>query len=310
MREQHGLWLILGAAVLWGTTGTAQALGPETSHPVAVGVMRLLVASPALLALAWRRRSLPARTTLLRAPVLLAALGMAAYQPAFFTAVGRTGVALGTVVAIGSAPVLTGALSWLLRLERPNAGWGTATLLGLAGVVLLGVTGRAVGVEPVGLAFALLAGLCFAVYILASRRALAEISPLGVTAVVFSLAALASLPLLALVDVSWVLGKPGLAVVLHLGLVATALAYVLFAAGLRVTPAATAATAALAEPITAAALGVVLVGERPGPPAWAGAALVMGGLAVLVRAPGRVALSESGALGRSQDGAAPRSEGG
>jgi len=64
----------------------------------------------------------------------------------------------------------------------------------------------------------------------------------------------------------------------YLGLVPTALAYLLFARGLRRLPATRVATLTLAEPLTAAALGVALLSERPGAPAAAGGALVLCGL--------------------------------
>jgi DME family drug/metabolite transporter len=61
---------------------------------------------------------------------------------------------------------------------------------------------------------------------------------------------------------------------------------VLFARGLGRIGAGETATLTLAEPLTAAALGVVALGERPGLAAAAGAALVLGGLALLaLRAP-------------------------
>ena len=36
-------FLILLAAILWGTTGTTQALAPDTAHPIAIGATRLAV---------------------------------------------------------------------------------------------------------------------------------------------------------------------------------------------------------------------------------------------------------------------------
>ena len=46
--------------------------------------------------------------------------GVAAYQLAFFAAVADTGVAVGTIVALGSAPAITGALEWLVRAPPPR----------------------------------------------------------------------------------------------------------------------------------------------------------------------------------------------
>src|SRR5690625_3538495 len=94
-------FLILIAAILWGTTGTAQALAPDTAHPIAIGATRLAVGGLFLLFIVLITGKLhisnwPIKTT------LLASLSMALYQPFFFSAVTITGVAIGTVVAIGS----------------------------------------------------------------------------------------------------------------------------------------------------------------------------------------------------------------
>lgn len=281
MVGKHGLYWIIGAAALWGTTGTAQALGPETSNPLAVGMMRLVVAAPALMAMALAGGRLPPSSSQARAPTLLAAVAMAAYQPAFFTAVDATGVAVGTVVAIGSAPVLAGLIGWIVDREAPSRNWWPATGLGIAGIALIALESAAAAVDPGGIAFALAAGLSFAVYITASKRVVGLSDPIAGMAVVFSLAAALSLPLLLWVDLSWLRSGTGVLMVLHLGLVATAAAYVMFAIGLHSTPSAAAATASLAEPATAALLGVVVLHETPGVPAWAGMALLLAGLGVL-----------------------------
>lgn len=291
MSDKRGLLLIIAAAALWGTTGTAQALGPADSDPVAVGLVRLMIAAPALLGVAGVWRAFPEGRNAGWPPILVAGLGMAAYQPVFFTAVEQAGVALGTVVAIGSAPILSGLLGWLVDRETPRRRWWVATAIGVTGVALIVLTGDAAGTDLSGLGFALAAGFAFAVYIVASRRVVGLSHPVGGMALVFSVAAVASLPLLAFVDLSWLLAGTGVLMGLHLGLIATAFAYVLFALGLRTTPTGSAATASLSEPLTAALLGVVLLGETPGIPGWVGVALILIGLAVL--ASGRAVAAEA-----------------
>jgi DME family drug/metabolite transporter len=213
--------------------------------------------------------------------MVLAGAAMAAYQPAFFTAVDVAGVAIGTVVAIGSAPLLAGLIGWIVDGETPLSLWWLATVLGVAGVSLTALAATTTDAPPSGIIFALGAGLAFAVYITASRRVVGLSDPLGGMAAVFSLAGVLSLPAFWWVDLGWLASSDGALMALHLGLVATAAAYVLFAGGLRSTPAATAATASLAEPFTAGLLGVLLLAERPGPAGWTGMALIVAGLAIL-----------------------------
>jgi len=101
----------------------------------------------------------------------------------------------------------------------------------------------------------------------------------------FGLGAVLLVPVLVLGDVSWVAGAGGAAMALWLGAVPTALAYLLFASGLRRLPANEVATLTLAEPVTATVLGAVVLGERPGAAALAGIVMILAGLAVLAGRP-------------------------
>jgi drug/metabolite transporter, DME family len=280
---------ILLAAVLFGTTGTAQAVGPDLD-PLAVGASRIvlggaLLALVALVAAATRRVRF--RTGGGPRAVLLAGGCVAVYQATFFAAVDDTGVAVGTVVAIGSGPAFAGLFASAFTGERLTLRWAAATGLACAGVVLLVMGGGAGGaVSAPGVGLALVSGAGYAGYAVASRRMLdAGGAPEAVMAAVFGVGALLMLPLLAIVPAGGLATPGGLTLVLYLGAIPTALAYVLFARGLERIDASETATLTLAEPLTAAALGVVALGERPGLAAAAGGALVMGGLAVLALRP-------------------------
>jgi DME family drug/metabolite transporter len=287
-RDRAGAGLVLAAAALWGTTGTARALAPAGASPLSVGGVRVAVGAAALLAVACLRGGLRGGAPWPRGPVLAGALAVAGYQLAFFSAVARTGVAVGTMVAIGSAPVLAGLLAWLVRGERPARRWYAATALALAGGGLLAVAGQPVRVSAAGVALAAGAGGAYAVYAVAAKQLLARHGQVATMAVLFGAGALLLGPVVALHPLGWLARPRGWLVALHLGLVATAAAYVLFAAGLRRVSVATAATASLAEPLTAAALGVALLGERLTGAGLAGAAVLLAGLALLA-APARAA---------------------
>jgi drug/metabolite transporter, DME family len=282
---------ILLAAVLFGTTGTAQAVGPDLD-PLAVGASRIVVGGALLGLIA----VLLAATGRLRLHtgggprvVLLAGACVAVYQATFFAAVADTGVAVGTVVAIGSGPAFAGLFASTLVGERLTRRWAAATGLACAGVVLLVLGGDAGGsVSAPGVGLALVSGAGYAGYAVASKRMLdAGGAPEAVMASVFGMGAVIMLPLLAIVPAGGLITPPGLTLVLYLGAVPTALAYVLFARGLERTRASETTTLTLAEPLTAAALGVIALGERPGLAAAAGAALVMSGLAVLALRPAK-----------------------
>jgi DME family drug/metabolite transporter len=218
---------------------------------------------------------------------------MAAYQFCFFAAVATTGVAIGTMVAIGSAPILAGALGFLVRGERPGWKWAIATALAITGCSLLIVENGDVKANALGIVLALGAGAAYATYTVASKGLLEEQSPDAVMAVVFCVGAVLLTPSLFSGSLDWVARPQGIGVVLHLGLVATATAYVLFARGLKVVPAATAVTLSLVEPVTAGILGVAVLGERMGVPAMVGIGFVFGGLALLSFGGGALASDES-----------------
>jgi drug/metabolite transporter, DME family len=278
--------LVLLSALCFGTTGTAQALGPNAS-PAAVGAARILVGGFLLVLIARRFAPRAAARWSARA-VVAGAAAVAAYQLTFFAAVHETGVAVGTVVALGSGPVFAGLLGRIVHHEPLTARWSAATALAVAGIILLVAAGSAAHVGPGGVVLAVGAGLCYAVYTVGAKSLLADgHAPEAVMARLFGIGALVLLPVLILNQPGDLVSAGGVALAIYLGAIPTALAYVLFARGLRHLPAGEVATLTLAEPLTAAALGAVVLGERPGVLALGGVALVLAGLAALA-APRRV----------------------
>jgi len=278
---------VLLAALCFGTTGTAQALGPGGIDPAAVGAARILIGGTLLVAAAAALRRTTARRWAPK-PVIAGACGVAAYQAAFFAAVADTGVAVGTIVALGSAPAMAGAMEWGLHGRRPSSRWAAATVSATVGVALLALAGGgAAGISLPGVLLALVAGGSYATYTLSAKRLLDDgHAPESVMAVAFGLGAVMLAPVLLVTGAGWLATPGGLALALFLGVVPTAVAYVLFARGLRGLTASETATLTLAEPVTAAVLGVGVLGERVTGAGAVGAALVLGGLVLLaLRAP-------------------------
>lgn len=276
---------LLLAAALFGTTGTAQALGPDGTTPLAVGAARLAVGGLALLlVLRLLGGSVRAAASLWRTPLgLLSGLCTALYQVSFFAGVDRAGVALGTLVTIGSGPVFAGLLAAAALRDRPGRAWAVATALCVTGLVLLSLTGQRAGGggDAVGIALALLSGLAYAAYTVAAKTLIGRGHSSGeVMASAFGLGGLVLLPVLALQPVAWLATPAGLALALYLGLVTTTAAYVLFGRGLAVLPAGPVTTLVLAEPLVATALAVGVLGERLALLGAVGAAVVLVGLVV------------------------------
>ncbi len=233
----------------------------------------------------WRSRGNPKAITR-HGGLAAAAVAVAAYQLCFFAAVGRTGVAVGTVVAIGSGPVFTGLLSWLVDRNPPSRRWALATAAAVAGCAVLITGGGTGGADPGGIALALLGGLLYAFYAVMAARGIGRGMDSGaVMGVLFGGAGVIMLPVLLGSGPGWLAEPRGLLTALYLGLAATTLAYLLYGRGLRTTPVTTAATLALTEPAVAALLGLVVLGEHLSALSWAGLGLLGVGLLV-VAAPG------------------------
>lgn len=276
---------VLAAAVLFGTTGTAQALGPSGTTPLGVGAVRLAVGGAALLcALPLLHGKAGRAIALWRSPLGLAAgTCTALYQVCFFAAVQSAGVALGTLVTIGSGPVFAGLLALALLKERPARAWIIATGLCVLGLGLLSADGAGqAGVSATGLLLALGAGLAYATYTVASRQLMVRGEASStVMGSAFGLGGLLLIPVGLTQPLGWLATPSGLALAAYLGLLTTTAAYLLFGRGLAVLPAGPVTTLVLAEPLVATLLGVSLLDERLAPLGLSGAALVLTGLALL-----------------------------
>jgi len=286
MRDGRAVAMVLIAAVMWGTTGTARALAPADAAPLAVGAVRIAIGGALLVLIALARGTLFA-TRWPVAPAITAAAAVAVYQLSFFEGVARAGVAVGTILAIGSAPAFAGLFAWLTLRERPTTRWLVSTAIALTGLVLLVLPSATATVQASAIVLPLIAGAGYAVYATASKRLVRLGDNVAVAALAFGGGALLLVPVLLIVDLRWLADPRGAIVVLELGVVATALAYILFTAALVRLPVSWSATLSLAEPLTASLLGLAVLGESLAPVQLAGAALVAIGLLVLAssRAP-------------------------
>jgi len=259
--------------------------------PLSVGAIRIIIGGAllALIAVATRRAD-PRR--LAPVPTLIAAASVAVYQLAFFSSVAILGVALGTIIAIGSAPIVTGLLS-AIRGDPPAPRWYVATAAAVLGVAFLAVPGAEASLDVRGVVLAVAAGAGYALYATCAKELLRSNPPLTVMAAAFAGGAVLLAPVAARTDLGWLADPRGLLVALHLGIVATALAYALFGRGLARLPTATAATLSLFEPLTATVLGMVILGERLTLLQSAGAIAVLVGVAVIATGGSRPSSSAS-----------------
>ncbi|MGW7259794.1 DMT family transporter [Streptomyces sp. NPDC054834] len=278
---------ILTSAVLWGTTGTASTLAPAGAPAAAIGCAGLVLGGILLFLTSRSARSLPAACTgRERWLLVLGALAVAGYPVTFYPAVARTGVAVATVIALGSAPVFAGLLSWATGQARPTARWTGATAAAVLGCTLLvlgpELTGHATPMDLPGVVLAACAGLSYAAYSLIGGTLITDGHPSGaVMGVLFGAAGLLVLPLVLSVDAHWLTTARGATVAVYLALFTVCLAYRLFGYGLRRTAASVATSLTLAEPAVAAVLGVTVLGERLPAASWCGLTVLGLGLVLL-----------------------------
>ncbi|WKX73734.1 DMT family transporter [Streptomyces sp. XD-27] len=309
----RGLLYVTVAATAWGTAGAAAALlyGGSGLGPVAltfwriVGGLVLLLAARAVRRAAHRtaatRTSVP-RTTVPRpyeSPlrraerILVTGLGLMAFQVAYFGAVEATGLAVGTIVTLGAAPVMVALCGRLFLGERLGAGGVLAVAGALTGLAVLVLGSDGAGtVRPAGVALALLSAAGYSTVTVYGRhleRTGRATDPYTTTLTSFGVCAVGLLPLAA-AEGLWPhahdLGRT-LALLIYIASVPTALAYALYFAGLAVVRGTTVTVITLIEPVTAAVIAVTLLGERLTVATALGTTVLLGAVAALVVAEAR-----------------------
>ncbi|MER2153718.1 MAG: EamA family transporter [Solibacillus sp.] len=271
---------VLLAAMLWGTVGTTQTFLSEGISSFAVAGVRSGIGGGVLLLAVLLMRKISFRNWSWKWTIL-AAIAIALFQSLFFTSVRFTGVAVGTVVTIGSAPVFAGFIEWIFWKVRPTLVWLIATVLAIVGCLLLFMNQGETAINPLGIGLALAAGSMFALYTNVSKQLMKREETLPAVAMTFSICALFLLPLAAKDGFGWLTEGVNIWPILFMALAATSLAYILFLGGLKKISSSAAVTLSLAEPLTAALLGVFLVGEHLTFVAWLGVSLLLGGIVVL-----------------------------
>ncbi|MGY1760470.1 DMT family transporter [Geodermatophilus sp. SYSU D00779] len=295
--EAYGSACVLAAALLWGTTGTAAALatgvGSLAVGAAAMGVGGLLQAAAALRVIRAHRAGLAAQW-----PTLAVSAGAVAVYPlAFYTSMRLAGVAVGTVVSIGSAPMAAALIERVVDRRPLSRRWALGATVGVLGVLALAIarageeeaaTG-APGAQPVlGIALGLLAGLTYALYSWGAARAMRRGLPSRpVMGAVFGLGGVLLLPVLLLTGAPILASWPDFAAVAYLALVPMFVGYVLFGRGLAAVPASTATSLTLLEPAVAAVIAVLVLHERLPALGWVGMGVLLASLVVLTAAPSR-----------------------
>lgn len=288
-----GLPLAIAAALAFGMSG-AWARGlidagwtPGAAVTVRIWVAALVLLVPTILALRGRWKLLRRNLGMIAAYGLLA---VTATQLFYFQAVAVMDVGLALLIEY-TAPIAVVLWLWMRRGEKPTGRSILGALIAFVGLVLMldVLSGRSVDVGGILWAFGAMVGA--AAYFLLSDRSDTGLPPIALAGSGLLVGAL-GLTVAGLVgilpmtwntdDVTYRFGTvPWFVPVLAIGVIATALAYVLGIASTRLLGSRLASFIALAEVVAALLFGWLLLGQLPNLLQGVGAALVLAGVVVV-----------------------------
>ena len=281
--------LVVVAALLWGTTGTAAFfLGTDVS-PLAIGAATMGFGGVVLALLGGSASALVLTDSKGRLWVVLGVVGVMVYPLTFYWGMSLAGIALGNLVALGLGPLAVAALEWVVDKSAPSVRWRIAVGVAVVGVVVMSVGNVELGGDRVsnvsaGVALAVAAGLSYGLYTYAFGR-LIDLghTPRAVVGAVFGSASPVLLIVLMVTGAGLFATSLQISLVVYLVLGPMVVAYLAFSQALLTLRSSSVATLALLEPVAAGALGLLIVGERLGPLAVVGGALVLVSLVLVSR---------------------------
>lgn len=273
---------VVVAALLWGTTGSAAFfLGPDVS-PLAIGAATMGVGGIVLAVVGGRSSAGVYADAGARTWLALGILGVIVYPLTFYWGMSLAGIALGNVIALGLGPMAVAALELVVDRSQPGRRWWWFSGLALAGIAVMSMAkvelgGGRPGNVSVGVALAIVAGLAYGLYTYAFGRLIDRgHSPRGVIGAVFGGGSPVLLIVLGVTGAGLVTTALQGGLIAYLVLGPMVIAYIAFSSALERMRSSTVASVALLEPVVAALLAVVVVGERLGPLA------IVGGVAVVI----------------------------
>lgn len=273
-------WLAFAAiSLLWGIPYLFIKIAVDGGlPPLLLAWGRIALGAAVLLAIAWRAGTLaPLRG---RGRWLLAYAIAELAIPFPMIAFGEERVASSTAaIVIATAPLIVAGLA--LRFEPGDRVDGhrlAGLLLGLCGVAaLVGIDVAGSASELLGVACVFAAACGYAIGPMVLKRHLADLDPIASMGTCLAIAGIVLAPLAAAALPSADPSGGALASVAVLGLLCTALALVLMAVLVDEAGPGRALVITYVNPVIAVVLGIVFLGEEPGPGAIVGLAAILAG---------------------------------
>lgn len=273
---------IIAASFLWGTTGTAANFASDLS-PLAVGAFSMGVGGLLLVVTSVDSLKSDIKTIVAHPKLLLlGSLAIALYPLSFYTSMHLSGVAIGTVLSIATAPFFSVIFERLFNKKKPSKKWLLSFLFGAIGIVLLTIGKQHPPLLEntyltyyLGLLLGLIAGLSYATYSWVGKQIIDKgVSAKSAMASMFGFGATILLPTLFFTGDNLFVSNTNIAVVFYMAIIPMFLGYLLFGYALHYIQASEATLITLLEPVIATLLAVTVVGESFSLIGWLGMVMI------------------------------------
>ncbi len=292
---RRDFFFVVAASLCWGTVGLANQImyTISSANALSLAFWRLCLSVPFFFLPAWFLLGRNLFRIKLRDFGLMILMGIlqGLYQFCYSAAIPSTGVIVATLIAICVAPVIVAFVATLIIRERLARTTLLALISALGGTILLVAAhshpGTTTTISLAGVLLALLSAAGYATFILCGQGFTRHYHSLQINAIAFGAGAL----LLLLFSVSTRLvstySAGGWLILLYLGSVPTALGYALFQTGMRSLSATVTSIVTLCEPLAAALLAWIFLGEQLTPLGFLGSGLLIAAMALILLMPGK-----------------------
>jgi drug/metabolite transporter (DMT)-like permease len=284
----QGIALMVGATIIWGSTFAVSKMAMEEIHPITLSALRCVIASVVTVALAVRTNrgykwnALPWKTLITLGVTGTGLFFVLQNVGLYYTSATSASLVQATI------PVFVFILSFLFLKERITMKGLAGTIASVIGAVIIVISGTDSdsGNWPLlGNALVLASALMWAIYTITGKRSSADLPDTIITASsnLFGLLILLPLSIVELANAGQSLSMPSLrawAAVIHLGLLGSGLAYLLWNKGLKLIPASQAGIYVNLCPVASVVFAGIMLGETITLGQVVGGAMVIAGALV------------------------------
>ena len=277
--SRRAAWAFAFMSVVWGASYLLIKIAIDGGLPAPdIAWLRVALAAAVLTAVTWRSGALG--TLRGRWKWILAYAVFEISIPFPLIAAGEVHVASSlTAIIIASVPLIVTVLS--LRFdpsERPTRSRAVGLVIGFSGVIaLVGIDVAGSGAELLGAAAIFVGAVGYAIGPMVVKLGMGGLDSRAVMGASLLVATVLLAPFAAIDTPSRAPTAGAWAAVAALGLFCTAVAFVVYTVLIREIGTSRATVITYINPLVALVLGILLLGERPGPGAIVGLVLILGG---------------------------------